>query len=300
MMKKKRSIFSHGVPLIIFCWLLVFIGTAAAQYKTMQDAKPEIVTGDYQFTEGPYWHSDGYLLFSDIPANTIYQWKPGMKKAKVFLKPSGHSNGITADNNGNLIIAQHDGKISRLMPDKTMKTIAASYQGKRLNSPNDVAVRSDGSIYFTDPPYGVSKEDRELDFSGVYRIKPDGTVVLLYKEFSRPNGIVFSPDERTLYINDSATGRILAFDVKTDGSLGQPNIFAEVGEPQKGAADGMTVDKQGNLYSTGPGGALYIFDKKGTLLNKISFGEQITNAGWGGPENKTLFVTGADNVYRLK
>lgn len=275
--------------------------TAIAQQTVKVESGPEMITSDYQFTEGPYWHSDGFLLFSDIPANTIYKWMPGMKKGEIYLKPSGHSNGITADNQGNLILAQHDGMVSKVTANEKMVTLVSSYQGKRLNSPNDVAVRSDGSIYFTDPPFGVSEENRELDFSGVYRLSTDGSLTLLFDKFSRPNGIVFSPDEKTLYVNDSSSGRILAFSVNSDGSVSEPAEFASVGERgQGGAADGMVVDSQGNLYSTGPGPALHVFNSKGEKILQIDFNEQVTNVDWGGNRSKILYVTGADNVYRLK
>ena len=286
--------------LLIMPLFLVFACLTRAQPAVTVETGPEVVTGEYQFTEGPYWHPDGFLLFSDIPANTVYQWMPGMNKAEVYLKPSGHSNGITADGEGNLILAQHDGMVSRVSADKKMTTLVSSYKGKRLNSPNDVAVHSSGAVYFTDPPFGVSEEDRELDFSGVFRLGPDGSLTLLYDGFSRPNGIVFSPDEKTLYVNDSNTGKILAFEVMGDGSVGDPVEFASVGERgQGGAADGMVVDSKGNLYSTGPGPALHVFSPEGDKILQVDFDEQVTNAGWGGENSRVLYITGADNVYRL-
>lgn len=285
----------------LFFILFGFIcGSAFAQSVVEKGAEPEVIVDGFQFTEGPFWHPDGYLLFSDIPANTIYQWQPGWNKAEVFLKPSGYSNGITMDKKGRIIVAQHDGKISAITKDTTVVTLAAAYDGKRLNSPNDVAVKSDGAIYFTDPPFGGSEEQKELDINGVFRITTNGQVELLYDQLSRPNGIVFSPDEQTLYVNDLSSGRILSFDVTTDGNVSLPTDFANVGASDStGAADGMVVDSEGRLYSTGPGG-IYVFSPSGEQIEKIELPVRATNLGWGREGMNELYITTPSAVYRLK
>ena len=162
------------------------------------NAQVKKVAGDFQFTEGPLWHPKGFLLFSDIPANTIYQWTPN-KKPEIFRRPSGNGNGNTLDREGRLLTAEHSNRrVSRTEKDGSIVTLASQYEGKRLNSPNDLVVKSDGSIYFTDPPYGIKPEQEELGFYGVYRLTSDGKLTLLVKDFVRPNGIAFSPDEKKL------------------------------------------------------------------------------------------------------
>ncbi|CAN5117156.1 SMP-30/gluconolactonase/LRE family protein [soil metagenome] len=261
--------------------------------------EPEIIAGPFDFTEGPYWHPDGYLIFSDIPANRIYRWTE-QEGVDVFLEPSGNSNGIQADIDGNIILAQHQGSVSRLSEDGTLSVLADNYQGQRLNSPNDIAVHSNGNIFFTDPPFGVDDEDRELDFSGVYRLSDDGELSIIYDEFGYPNGLVFSADESRFYLNDSATGDILVFDVDEDGIPHSPELFANVEEMGSGmgAADGMVTDEQGNLYTTGPPG-LTIFNSEGEQLHVLTFDEQITNLEWGGDDSNILFITARDHVYRF-
>lgn len=267
----------------------------------IETESPEIISGSHQFTEGPYWHSEGYLLFSDIPANRVYKWVEG-EESDVFLEPSGNSNGIAADADGSILLARHNGTVARVTQGGGEPEIVAdSYEGKRFNSPNDLDVRSDGIIYFTDPPFGVSPEDRELDFSGVYMLTPDGTLSLVYDAFAYPNGITFNAEETILYVNDSETGDIIAFGIDDDGQPQNPEPFANIGEmgSGKGAADGMITDTHGNLYTTGPRG-LTIFDKDGQELHLIPFDEQITNLEWGGADADQLFITGANNVYRYR
>lgn len=264
----------------------------------IEGEEPEIITGDYQFTEGPYWHPDGFLIFSDIPANTVYRWSED-SGADVFLEPSGNSNGIQADLDGNIILAQHQGSVSKLDQDGELTVLVDNYEGNRLNSPNDIAVHSNGNIYFTDPPFGVDEEDREIDFSGVYKLSPVGELTLIYDELALPNGLVFSSDESQFFLNDSETGDILIFQVGQDGMPNSPQLFANVGEMSSmGGADGMVTDLRGNLFTTGPNG-LTIFNQDGEQLHLIEFDEQITNLEWGGEDLNELFITGSDNVYRL-
>ena len=270
---------------------------AFGQQIIPKDVEPKKVSTGYQFTEGPLWHPDGYLLFSDIPANTVYKWTPG-EKAVEYLNPSGHSNGLAFDGEGSLLLAQHDGAVARLRDDKTKSVIIDEYNGKRLNSPNDLTVKSDGAIYFTDPPFGVEDENRELDFSGVYRYTESNGLQLLTDVFELPNGIVFSPDEKHLYVNDSETNQIRVFDVNSDGTLSEGSIFATMEASADGAADGMKVDTDGNLYSTGPGG-LWIFAPSGELLQQFDT-PYITNLAWGGADRQTLYMTSPSAVLELQ
>lgn len=260
---------------------------------------PEIITGPHDFTEGPYWHPDGYLLFSDIPANRVYKWIEG-EDVEVFLEPSGNSNGIQADPDGSILLAQHRGSLGRVTEgSEEFEIVVDNYEGQRFNSPNDLVVHSNGTIFFTDPPFGVSDEDRELDFSGVYMLTPDGELSVIYDEFEYPNGIVFNAEESILYVDDSGTGTIIAFEVDEEGIPHTPQEFANIGEMGSGmgAADGMVTDMQGNLYATGPRG-LTILDENGEELHVIEFEEQITNLEWGGEDADQLFITGNDHVYR--
>lgn len=264
------------------------------------NAQVEKVAFDFQFTEGPLWHRSGFLLFSDIPANTIYQWIPN-EKPRVFRRPSGNANGNTLDREGRLITAEHGNRrVSRTQKDGTVVTLASQYEGKRLNSPNDLVVKSDGSIYFTDPPYGINSEQEELGFYGVYRLAPDGTLTLLVRDFVRPNGIAFSPDQKKLYVNDSEKGHIRVFNVKPDGTLENKRIFAELkNSRKKGVPDGMKVDEEGNVYSTGPGG-VWVFSPSGNLLGKIEVPEVAANLAWGDRNYKTLYITASNSLYRIR
>ena len=303
-----RTLYISIFTLIVFAFITGCRSDSDTQTETQSDAEsssvliegeePEIVTGPHEFMEGPYWHPDGYLLFSDIPSNRVYRWSE-MEGLDVYLEPSGNSNGIEADIDGSILLAQHAGRVSRLTGNGDLDVIADSYEGQRLNSPNDIAVHSNGTIYFTDPPFGVSDEERELDFSGVYMLSPDGELSVVYDEFEYPNGIVFSADESRLYVSDSGTGTVMMFNVDTEGATGSPEEFANVGAMGTGAgsADGMETDEAGNLYTTGPQG-LIIFDDEGNQLLLIEFNEQITNLGWGGSDSSDLYITGSDNVYR--
>lgn len=292
-MKYMYKAFLASLMMIVLPVMITF-----GQQIVDENAEPEIITDGYEFTEGPLWHDSGYLLFSDIPANTVYKWTPD-EGAVMYLKPSGHSNGLAFDQEGNLLLAQHDGLVSRLSKDKKLTVVTDNYDGKRLNSPNDLAIKSDGSIYFTDPPFGVSDEDKELGFNGVYRYSDEKGLQLLIDDFDLPNGIVFSPDESLLYVNDTRHNHIRVFDVNKDGSLANGRIFAEMESDAEGAADGMKVDTDGNLYSTGPGG-LWIFSPEGKVLQQVKTPDRITNLAWGGSNKSTLFLTAPNAVYRLE
>lgn len=272
------------------------------------NAQVEKVAGDFQFTEGPLWHPKGFLLFSDIPANTIYQWTAN-EKPKIYRRPSGNTNGNTLDQVGRLLSAEHGNRrVSRTENDGTIVTLASQFEGKRLNSPNDLVVKSDGSIYFTDPPYGIKSEQEELGFYGVYRLAPDRKLTLLVKDFVRPNGIAFSPDEKKLYVNDSQKSHIRVFDVKSDGTLENGRLFAELKDSSKqGVPDGMKVDQKGNVYSTGSGG-IWVFSSSGNLLGRIEVPEVAANLAWGDslPDSaasrdyKTLYITASNSLYHIR
>ena len=255
------------------------------------------VAGGFQFTEGPVWHPDGFLLFSDIPANRINRWdeKSG---STVFREPSHNSNGLTYDNEGHLIACEHGARrVSRTLPDGTIVAIAEHYEGKRFNSPNDVVVSKKGIIYFTDPPFGVAEGDRELDFQGVFRILPDGKVELLHRGMDRPNGLALSPDETVLYVDDTVEKLVNAFPLKPDGSLaGDPTVL---GRLEGWGADGLKVDTQGNVYVTGPKG-LWIWDKQGGWLGLLETLEDPANCAFGGADGKTLFITARTSLYSVQ
>ncbi len=265
-----------------------------------ESAKLEKLAGDFQFIEGPIWHPDGFLLFSDIPANIIYKFASN-QQVEVFRRPSGKANGNTLDKENRLLTAEHENRrVSRTEKDGKVITLADRYEGKRLNSPNDLVVKSDGSIYFTDPSYGVSKDQEELGFYGVYRLAHDGKLTLLVKDLVLPNGIAFSPDEQKLYVNNSEAGYIAVFDVKPDGTVTNERLFAELKDAsQSGVPDGLKVDLEGNVYSTGPGG-VWIFSRDGKLLGKISVPETATNLAWGESDRKTLYITASKSLYRIR
>ena len=274
--------------------------------NTVQDilddrAKLEKVAGDFQFIEGPIWHPDGFLLFSDIPANIIYKLASN-QQLEVFRRPSGKANGNTLDKENRLLTAEHENRrVSRTEKDGKVITLADRYEGKRFNSPNDLVVKSDGSIYFTDPSYGISKDQEELGFYGVYRLAPDGKLSLLVKDLVLPNGIAFSPDEQKLYVNNSEAGYIAVFDVKPDGTVTNQRLFAELKDAatKGGVPDGLKVDLEGNVYSTGPGG-VWILSPDGKLLGRISVPETATNLAWGESDGKTLYITANTSLYRIR
>jgi len=259
-----------------------------------------IATG-FQFTEGPVWNAHkGFLLFSDIPANRILKWSPD-GGLSVFREPSGNSNGLTYDNEGRLIICEHGNRcLSRIEEDGAYTVLADRFHGRRLNSPNDVVVRSDGMIFFTDPPYGVTAEEKELPFNGVFRLDPDSTELsLLLKDFDRPNGLAFSPDERILYIADTPRRHIRAFEANRDGRLGNSRLFAEIRSEEPGNPDGMKVDVEGNLYVSAAGG-IWIFAPDGELIGTIRTPERPANCAWGSDDWRTLFITARESLYTVR
>ena len=262
------------------------------------DEPLRLATG-LQFTEGPVWHPDGYLLFSDIPGDTIYRWAPG-GSAEPNIQPSRQSNGLTYDSQGRLIACEHaERQVSRRAPGGEMKTVVDRYEGKRLNSPNDVVVHSSGAIYFTDPPYGILPDLGELGFNGVYRVDPDGSLTLLFSDFERPNGLAFSPDESVLYIDDTARRHVRAFDLGPDGSLTNDRILVDMDVDAVGNPDGMKVDVEGSLYVTG-GGGLWVVEPDGRHVGTVAFPELPANLAFGGPDNRTIYVTARTSLYSVQ
>lgn len=282
------------------------------------DARVEKLASGFTWAEGPVWIRNGnFLLFSDVPNNVVFKWQEGMK-TREFLSPSGYtgetprggepgSNGLTVDKNGRLVLCQHgDRQIGRLENGKVI-ALARYYNFRRFNSPNDLVYKSNGDLYFTDPPYGLVKgnEDpaKELNFNGVFRLTAKGDVELLTSDLTFPNGIAFSPDEKKLYVAVSDPKRAIwmSYDVKADGKLGAGRVFKDVTDQvdkKPGLPDGMKVDKAGNLWATGPGGVL-IFTPQGKHLGTLATGEPTANCAWG-EDGSTLYITANTNLCRIR
>jgi gluconolactonase len=291
-----------------------------------KDAKVEKLAEGFNWSEGPTWFQ-GTVVFSDVPENIIYQWKPGATKAEVFIKPSGMttptpgfreqgSNGLAVDAKGSLIICQHgDRRLARwLGTGSEFETLVDRFQGKRFSSPNDLAIRKSGEIYFTDPPYGLEKLNesplKEISWNGVYRFKPDlnNSPVepqLVIQDLTFPNGIAFSPDEKVLYIavSDSKEPRLMAYDVGADGSVSNGRVFFDARPLRekglKGSCDGMKVDANGNVFATGPGGVL-ILSPEGRHLGTILTNQATGNCCWGGEDGSELYVAADMYLVRVK
>ena len=289
-----------------------------------------VATGFDKWTEGPVWTRGGTLLFAVIPADLIEQWSPE-KGSQVFMERSGYtgstpyggpepgSNGMTLDREGRVSVAGHARRnvwrLEKLDPHATITVLADSYQGKKLNSPNDLVYRSDGSLYFTDPPYGLPTQGdndplKELKVNGVYRIpnarqqKPGtppqrGLLQLVIQDLPRPNGIVFSPDEKTLYIADSGKKEWMSYRVHPNGSVSDGKLLLDAsGEKAAGGPDGIRVDKNGNIYGAGPGG-VWIISPQGKHLGTIKVPEVVSNVAWGDADGKTLYITASTSLYRI-
>jgi sugar lactone lactonase YvrE len=263
-------------------------------------AEVEKVCSGFQFTEGPVWIPEGFLLFSDIPADTIYKYEPSLG-VEVFRKPSGHSNGLTLDRQGRLLICEHDRRVTRLEKDGTAKVLAEYYMGRRLNSPNDIVVKTDGSIYFTDPTFGLPHrtEGKELDFCGVFRIEVNDTITLLDSSLVLPNGLAFSPNENWLYVDDTSSGHVYVFDVSEGGLLQNKRLFGDIGGLEGRGGDGMKVDVDGNVFVTGPEG-VSVFSPVGERVGVIECLERPSNLAWGNNDYKTLYITARTSVYRIR
>jgi gluconolactonase len=285
------------------------------------DTKIEKIADDLKWSEGPIWVAKRKALyFSDIPRNVVMQWN-AEKGVSVFLERSGYtgaapftgrepgSNGLTLDGRGRLTLCQHgDRRVARREEDGTMVPIASSYEGKKFNSPNDLAYDNQGNLYFTDPPYGLpgtfTDPTKELPFQGVYRVTKDGRVTLLTKELEAPNGLAFASDYKTLYVANSQKEKAIwmAYPVRPDGSLDKGRVFADATKLYKdgdGVPDGLKVDVHGNVWATGPGG-VFVYTPDGTLLGRILTGVPTANVAWGEADNATLFITANHRVLRLR
>ncbi len=275
----------------------------------------EKLAGGFRFTEGPIWHPDGYLLFSDMPMDVRRRWTEQNGIVEV-MKPANECNGMTLDSDLNLILCEHfTSTVVRagLQADGTeaeREVIASHFDGKALNSPNDVVVKSDGSIYFTDPGYGrmarwnvKNPREQDLDFQGVYRLGVDGEVRLLVDDFMQPNGLCFSPDETALFIADSEAMHLRRFSVDDDGLLsGGDVILGDIGSLEDtwaGIPDGMKCDELGNIWVTGPGG-IWVVTPEGEHLGTIEVPEHTGNLNWGGPSWNVLYIAAASSIYRFE
>ena len=271
----------------------------------------EVLGTGYAGGEGPLWWNEGqYLLFSEVRGNRRRKGSPG-EGGTLVQEPTNNANGLTRDPQGRLVMCEGGTRrVTRMEPDGSITVVANNYQGRRLNRPNDVVVKSDGSIYFSDP--GGPSADTDLDFAGVYRVSPDlGSINLLVQDYVLPNGLAFSPDESILYINDSqgvvvrddifrSVGRIDAFDVQANGMLANRRVFCELRGELSGIPDGMKVDVEGNVYCTGPGG-VWVMDATGKHLGTILTGvEHTTNIAWGGEDWKTMYITTPEVLARIQ
>ena len=288
-----------------------------------KDAAVEILGTGYRWAEGPVWvRRQGWLLFSDVPGNTIWRWREG-QGLDVFMRPSGlegpvpdafneaGANGLAIDPQGRLVMADSGNRaIARVDLDTKRKTILIDrFEGKRFNSPNTVVVAKTGAIFFTDPPYGLKDQDhsplRELDFQGLFRLDPDGSLHLLDRAQRRPNGLALSPDQRILYLalSDEMRPEILAYPLDRSGAVGTPHLFCDMRKAQAaggtGLPDGMVVDRAGRLFVAGPGG-VHVLTPQGKRLGVISTGKTIANCCFGGADGKTLFMTSHDRLARIR
>src|SRR5919108_6344545 len=276
-----------------------------------EDAELERLGTGFTFTEGPIWNPDGFLLFSDMPGDTRRRWDE-QGGVREVAKPSNKGNGMTLDADGRLLVCEHaTSSLVRMDPDGTgsgREVVASHYQGRELNSPNDVILKRDGSIYFSDPTYGRMpvfgvERDQDLDFQGVYRLPPGGgEPQLLVDDFEQPNGLCFSPDESLLYINDTPRAHIRVFDRQPDGTIANGRMFFEnigSGVIEEGIPDGMKCDERGNIYVTGPGG-VWVISAEAELLGVIEVPENTGNLNWGGDDWKELYIPSTTSLYRIR
>ena len=282
---------------------------AAPQFERIvpRNSELEIIADDLQFGEGPLWDErTSEFYWVDIIGDTIWKWKRGVGRT-IVMRPSYKADGITFDREGRLVVAGWSWRrVWRREHDGSINTLCANYQGTPLNSPNDIVVKSDGAIYFTDPSGGLYNvemqgEDlqRYMDYHGVFRIAPTGEVTLVVPDFVYPNGLAFSPDESLLYINDTRQNLIRVYDVNADGSVGNGRLFCTLSGPEPGVADGMKVDTEGNVYCTGPAG-IHVFAPDGSLLGRIKIPGHSTNLAFGDDDWSALYVTTYTSVFRVR
>ena len=278
---------------------VVVVDKAAAAKLLSPSATVEKLAGGLQFVEGPVWRQDdgGYLVFSDIPANELKRWDRA-GGVRTFRAPSGSANGNTIDREGRLLSAEHGGRITRTEANGTVVTVVDAFQGARLSSPNDVVVKSDGTIWFTDPTYGLAGRKQETPGNYVYRFDPAGSsLTAVVRDAVQPNGLAFSPDERTLYVADSGKPRhIRAFTVAADGTVDQGRVFATI---DQGGPDGIRTDELGNVWSSS-GDGVQVFSPAGALVARILLPESAANVAFGGPEGRTMFMTARTSLYAIE
>jgi gluconolactonase len=290
---------------------------ADPEFDTLVPAGSQIekVAGGFTFTEGPLWRRHGALWFSDVIGNVVRQWTPDGTVTEI-LRPGGYNgnslpeggfngpNGMTADRDGAVVLCQHGNRrIVRISRDGATSTLVDRYDGKRLNSPNDLVFHADGSLYFTDPPYGLPEQDedpaKELPFNGVYRLA-NGKLQLIIDDLHRPNGLAFSPDYKVLYVaNSERPMKWMRYEVTEDGTVRNPRVFADVdSSTEPGVPDGMKIDIRGNVYAAGPGG-VWVYSPDGKHLGSIKTPENPANCAWG-DDGKSLYITAFTSVYRVK
>ncbi len=285
------------------------------ELSSILDGQPERLASGFIFTEGPVWHPNGFLYFVDIRRSHLLQWAPG-QQAHVVRENTGEGNGLTFDLQGRLVMCEGGNRrVARTESDGAITVLADRWRGKRLNRPNDVVCHSNGNIYFTDPQGRLPREERELGYSGVWRIDPNGRLHLATDECEYPNGLAFSPDESVLYVaitrlDERCLGekergevcahqKIRAFDVAPDGSLRNNRIFADMSSAEPGVPDGMKVDTAGRVFCTGSGG-IWIFDKDGRHLGTLRTPEVTANCAFGGSDYRTLFLTSSTSIQTVR
>jgi len=263
---------------------------------------PRVLAEGFVFTEGPLWNPDGSVLFQDLKAQRTYRLAPS-GTVELLREQTQGANGQTFAHDGRIVFCEQDGRrISAMNPDGTeVETLAETWQGKRLNSPNDLVCRSDGLIYFTDPAYGAPADDKQIDFQGVYFLDDSKEPTLLIDDFEKPNGLAFSPDERTLYICDTGRYHVRAFDVEPSGTLrsGSGRVFATMAPDQPGGPDGMKVDQEGRVYVAVAQG-VWVFAPSGALLGIVALPKRPANLAWRGRDSGTLTLTVVDQIYQVQ
>lgn len=285
--------------------------------QIVESSQPEQLGTGFAFTEGPVWHPDGYWLFVDLRREPpiICRLRPG-GQVETLREPSGGTNGMTLDLQGRLVMCEGDNRrITRMEPDASITVLADKWEGKRLHRPNDIVGHSNGSLYFTNPSGRIDPADREIDFAGVHRIAPDGTVTAVVTDTMYPNGLAFSPDERILYVANTRRDNgclqekergevcphqfIRAYDVADDGTTRNGRLFADMHSKEDGVPDGMKVDVEGRVYCTGPEG-VWVFDPQGVHLGVIRLPEIPANCAWGGLDRRTMFFTARHSIFTLR
>lgn len=299
--------------ILIVMLLVALVGTAHSSTQSLAEnkiiaptAKAKVIAQDFKFTEGPLWLAqNNTLLFSDVPTDTQYIWHE-KKGVTVFKTPSGFANGNILDKEGRIVTARHNRTVVRTEKNGKETVLAATYEGKKLNSPNDLTLHRDGSIYFSDPHFGLigfgpEKAPEEQPVRGIYRIDIHGNLNRVGQELAIPNGLAFSPDYQRLYVGNTSDGNIYQYDVDKKGRLSNLRLFAvqPVGNGKSPLADGLITDQKGNLYAASADGVC-VYDPSGRLLGTLTLHSSASNVSFGGPENKTLFITAHDRIYAVK